>query len=148
MASINIETASCHLLAGSAILSHTKRTVHLPKDQSLMRFSAPSQHPRAAALSLLLCAALLLPACATSAIRQATPTPGPGKVLRIYSGHTSRVVAVAWSPDGKRVASASLDGTAQVWNSVSGTTLETFRSESGAMTSVAWSPTGDLLATG
>lgn len=113
-----------------------------------MRFSAPSQHSRAVTMSLLLCAALLLPACATSAIRQATPTPGPGKVLRIYSGHTSRVVAVAWSPDGKRVASASLDGTAQVWDSVSGTTLETFRSESGAMTSVAWSPTGDLLATG
>src|SRR5947207_15929163 len=32
-----------------------------------------------------------------------------------YNGHFNHVSAVAWSPDGKRIASAGGDGTAQVW---------------------------------
>jgi WD40 repeat protein len=35
--------------------------------------------------------------------------------LLIYRGHASGVSAVAWSPDGQRIASASADATVQVW---------------------------------
>ncbi|MEO8953377.1 MAG: WD40 repeat domain-containing protein, partial [Ktedonobacteraceae bacterium] len=32
-----------------------------------------------------------------------------------YHGHGGAVTAVVWSPDGKRIISASADGTVQVW---------------------------------
>ena len=45
-----------------------------------------------------------------------TPTPRPpGSVLYTYRGHTDRVTSVAWSPNGKYIASGSLDQTARVW---------------------------------
>src|SRR5215813_2362815 len=37
-------------------------------------------------------------------------------LLFTYKGHSREVNAVAWSPDGKRIASGSNDGTVQVWN--------------------------------
>src|SRR5207249_701618 len=38
-----------------------------------------------------------------------------GKELRQYEGHTGELFAVAFFPDGKRIASASTDGTARIW---------------------------------
>ena len=38
-----------------------------------------------------------------------------GKELRKYEGHTNGVHSVTFFPDGKRIASASWDGTARIW---------------------------------
>ena len=38
-----------------------------------------------------------------------------GGQVYTYRGHSSCVNAVAWSPDGKRIASGSGDDTVQVW---------------------------------
>ncbi len=38
-----------------------------------------------------------------------------GKTILTYTGHTSLVWSLSWSPDGTRIASASEDGTVQVW---------------------------------
>jgi len=38
-------------------------------------------------------------------------------------GHDKDVFRVAWSPDGRRLATGSLDGTARVWNAASGKEL-------------------------
>jgi WD40 repeat protein len=39
-----------------------------------------------------------------------------GRLLLTLLGHEKRVGSVAWSPDGKRLATASVDGTAKVWD--------------------------------
>jgi WD40 repeat protein len=38
-----------------------------------------------------------------------------GDRIFTYRGHSSWVMAVAWSPDGKRIVSGSFDHTVQVW---------------------------------
>ncbi|MGZ6367287.1 MAG: WD40 repeat domain-containing protein, partial [Ktedonobacteraceae bacterium] len=35
-----------------------------------------------------------------------------------YNGHTSLAWSLVWSPDGTRIASASEDGTVQVWQAL------------------------------
>lgn len=65
-----------------------------------------------------------------------------------YSGHSNYVSAVAWSPDGKRIASASGDGTVQVWNASNGGNVLTYRGHSSDVSTVAWSPDGREIASG
>ncbi len=65
-----------------------------------------------------------------------------------YTGHSDAVSGVAWSPDGKRIASASSDGTVQVWNATNGSALSTYRGNTSEMLAVAWSHNGRYLAAG
>ena len=55
---------------------------------------------------------------------------------------------MAWSPDGSRIASASLDGTVQVWEATTGTILLTYRGHAGPVWAAAWSPDGASIASG
>ena len=50
-----------------------------------------------------------------------------GQELLTLKGHTDAVWSVAWSPDGKRLATGSLDQTTKVWDAVSGQELLTLR---------------------
>ena len=69
------------------------------------------------------------------------------QVRRTLKGHASNVPGVAWSPDGKRLATASWDRTAKVWDAASGQELLTLGGHTGDVNSVAWSPDGKWLAT-
>jgi serine/threonine protein kinase len=42
--------------------------------------------------------------------------PPVGTTVLTFTGHSDRVTALAWSPDGARIASASNDQTIQVWD--------------------------------
>ncbi len=69
-----------------------------------------------------------------------------GDDLLIYRDHFYFVTAVAWSPDGKKIASASADTNVQVWNMASGSNILTYRGHSSKVNTVVWSPNGSRIA--
>ena len=50
---------------------------------------------------------------------------GSGVALQTLEGHSSSVSAMAFSPDGKLLASASCDGNVKLWDAGSGAALQT-----------------------
>ncbi len=71
-----------------------------------------------------------------------------GTTLFTYRGHTDIVWNVKWSPDGSRIASASKDGTAQVWHAATGKTLLTYQAHMNPVYDIAWSPDSSRIASG
>jgi WD40 repeat protein len=61
-------------------------------------------------------------------------------------GHTNEVVFVAYSPDGKTLASASYDSTLKLWDVTTGKERTTLRGHTGCVGSVAFNPEGKTLA--
>jgi WD40 repeat protein len=60
-------------------------------------------------------------------------------------GHTQAVWAVAFSPDGKRLASASWDGV-KLWDAATGQSIRTLKGDSGPVNGVNFSPDGRRVA--
>jgi len=66
-----------------------------------------------------------------------------GKVLRSYFGHTIGIYGLAFSPDGKTIASASVDGTAAIWDlEVPGMGYKVDLPASGSGSEIAMHPDG------
>jgi WD40 repeat protein len=63
-------------------------------------------------------------------------------------GHKRAVWSLAFSPDGRTLASASLDGTARVWEVLTGKERGTLQGHAGQVNAVAFAPGRMLLATG
>ena len=67
-----------------------------------------------------------------------------------YRGHKDRILTVAWSPNGKYIASGSLDKTAQVWASSQSEHFQPYiyRGHTGGVQTVTWSPDSNRVASG
>jgi WD40 repeat protein len=82
-------------------------------------------------------------------LRLATAGPGNsvnlwdvarGALLLSLKGHEGPIAAVAFSPDGRYVASASSDGTVRLWDAVTGGEVRVCRGHTSAVTGVAFAP--------
>jgi WD40 repeat protein/transcriptional regulator with XRE-family HTH domain len=72
-----------------------------------------------------------------------------GKPLRILQGHSgSRILAVAFSPDGQTVLTGSIDNTLKLWDVLTGNCLQTFLGHTDGVRSVAYHPDGKMIASG
>ena len=71
-----------------------------------------------------------------------------GRRRTTLAGHAGSVWALALSPDGTTVATASADNSACLWDLTTARRLLTLRDHTGWVTAVTYSPGGDCVATG
>jgi WD40 repeat protein/DNA-binding SARP family transcriptional activator len=72
--------------------------------------------------------------------------PATGQRVAALEGNTGGVSALAFSGDGSRLATSSVDGTVRIWDPSSGEQLLVLRGHHVAAYSVAFSPDGSRLA--
>jgi WD40 repeat protein len=81
------------------------------------------------------------------AVRAMTTALAASQVRVILRGHNDWVLSVVWSPDERRLATASRDRTTRIWDADTGSELAVMHGHDDWVRGVAWSPDGRRLAT-
>jgi WD40 repeat protein len=63
-------------------------------------------------------------------------------------GHTLHVVCIAFSPDGRRIATGSNDRTVKLWDTATGREVFTLRGHNAGPIALAFSPDGYRIVSG
>src|SRR6266699_577720 len=66
----------------------------------------------------------------------------------VYHEHAHPLLSIAWSPDGKYIASGDTGGIIHIWEAETGKTILTYRGHTRFVRSIAWSPDGLYIASG
>ena len=100
-------------------------------------------HPAICRMFALLILILAVPPC----VAQKTGV----ETSATLKGHTDQVYAVALTPDGRKLATASFDATVRLWDLATGTEEKVFAGPTGhtkMILSIAVHPEGRLIASG
>jgi hypothetical protein len=71
-----------------------------------------------------------------------------GKLVQTLRGHTSSILKVAFSPDGRTLASSSVDETVRLWQTSDGNGIRVLTGYTDFIYALAFSPDGKTLASG
>jgi WD40 repeat protein len=94
-------------------------------------------------------AALLLTAAGSDKTIRTSALDGTGgKQVKSVIAHTTPVLAVRYSPDGKLLASAGADRTVKIWNADTWVEVRTLERQSDWPQALEWTPDGSRLAVG
>lgn len=74
--------------------------------------------------------------------------PSGIKLVHTLRGHAGPIGHIAWSPDGRMLASASDDSTIRFWHAETGERLRTLKGHDDGVRTVAFDPAGCTLASG
>ncbi len=71
-----------------------------------------------------------------------------GNVVQTLAGHSADVVSLGFSPDGKRLVTASFDRTLKLWDTTTWQDVFTLRGHTSGVVSLAFSPDGTRIVSG
>jgi dipeptidyl aminopeptidase/acylaminoacyl peptidase len=67
------------------------------------------------------------------------------RILHTLVGHTADVICIAFSPDGRRIATTSYDRTVKLWDTATGREVFTLRGHTNDVIALAFSPDGNRI---
>ncbi len=142
-----IEVATQHVLVPPPSLRSKLPAIPPAVDQVIQKALAKSPEQRFP--SVVEFASAFEQACQVEATKHYTSAAIPlGKLLKAYRKHSAAVLHIAWSPDGKKIASASADKTVHIWNATSKNPTLIYRNHTKAVSAVDWSPDGSRIVSG
>jgi WD40 repeat protein/tetratricopeptide (TPR) repeat protein len=71
-----------------------------------------------------------------------------GRLIYTLIGHTAEVIGAAFSPDGRRLATASWDRTIKLWDTATGQAVFTLRGHTAGLLCLTFSPDGNRIVSG